>query len=853
MNLGGSSALTARLQSLQRRWPLWLAIALTFYSALLLTYATIAWQQMRQDATDYMVADNIRRATALGDLAEQLANTASFHADLYEIRSYLINRDLGMSPRYGLNASRAAVEERFGQLATQLAHRWNIAHPRIVYYSEENDRLADSRQGTDDPPPPLRAGMQVHMRIDAWNRQVEIIAPVMHKGNRDGMVVTWFPIEVFYRNLLPPESSAGYLELLLSRDGKRLSRKDIDIALDNQQLRHLITLADNQAHPTTALGNVADNTVLRDSLLVKTSVPNTSLILVTLLNEKQAYGHLVSRHVLIGAGMLLALMLLGAIKLDRMRRQTEQLEISMATAEQQRILSEFRNSELSAEIQRRKQVEKALAESQERWELAITGTNDGIWDWDIRTGKVFFSERWKSMLGYHQDEIAGHVDAWSSLLHPDDAPHVLAEVDRHLRGKTAFYQCEQRLRCKDGSYKWILDRGRALFDADGNAMRMAGSHTDISKQRAAEERIADRNAQLDAIFSLSPDAYVSFDTARRVKYANPAFFRMTDYLEADIIGLDEEAFSARLASDCLPITPFEGVAAMRRQAEEALTTDQRNASNDRLSRQAIEFAGPSKRVLELKLRLAEAATVSNILYLRDVTHEVEVDRMKSEFLSHAAHELRTPMASIYGFTELLIAQEFDPDTRKDLLQTIHKQTTWLIDIINELLDITRIEARRGKDFRIETVSVFPLVNEVLATMQINPARWPVTTEIPPNLPPVRADAAKLRQALTNVLGNAVKYSPNGGTINIRCTTRTTTENTFTGITITDHGIGMTPQQAAHVGERFFRVDTSGNIPGTGLGMAIAREVITLMGGSIDITSAPASGTTVTFWLPAVTP
>jgi signal transduction histidine kinase len=226
--------------------------------------------------------------------------------------------------------------------------------------------------------------------------------------------------------------------------------------------------------------------------------------------------------------------------------------------------------------------------------------------------------------------------------------------------------------------------------------------------------------------------------------------------------------------------------------------------------------------------------------------------MKSEFLSHAAHELRTPMASIFGFTELLISQDFDADTRKDLLATIHKQTAWLVDIINELLDIARIEARRGKDFNIEAVPLPPLVDAVVAALQIDRQRWPVHIDCPGHLPAVRADAAKLRQALTNVLGNAVKYSPGGGIIDVRCATHDDSGRAMLAITITDHGIGMTPDQVARVCERFYRADTSGNIPGTGLGMAIVKEITELLGGSVDIQSSPHHGSTVTLNLPADT-
>jgi signal transduction histidine kinase len=223
--------------------------------------------------------------------------------------------------------------------------------------------------------------------------------------------------------------------------------------------------------------------------------------------------------------------------------------------------------------------------------------------------------------------------------------------------------------------------------------------------------------------------------------------------------------------------------------------------------------------------------------------------MKSEFLSHAAHELRTPMASIYGFTELLMSQEFDAATRRDLLATIHKQTEWLVNIINELLDLSRIEARRGMDFVIEAVPLAPLVREVVEALRIDAARWPVSVEIADDMPVARADAAKLRQALTNVLGNAVKYSPAGGAITVCGVLRAVDGNSRVGIAVTDHGIGMTPEQIARVGERFYRADTSGNIPGSGLGMAIVKEIVLLLGGSLDIASTPREGTTAILWVP----
>lgn len=97
----------------------------------------------------------------------------------------------------------------------------------------------------------------------------------------------------------------------------------------------------------------------------------------------------------------------------------------------------------------------------------MSSTNDGIWDWSPQTGQVFYSTRWKEMLGYSEDEIGTDVQEWIERVHPDDLARTMTELQQHLGGGTAYYQSEHRMCCKDGSYKWILDRGRALMDASG--------------------------------------------------------------------------------------------------------------------------------------------------------------------------------------------------------------------------------------------------------------------------------------------------------------------------------------------------------------------------------------------------
>ncbi len=139
-----------------------------------------------------------------------------------------------------------------------------------------------------------------------------------------------------------------------------------------------------------------------------------------------------------------------------------------------------------ANISERKQAQEALRESEERWQLALQGNNDGIWDLDIKNNRVFYSARWKEMLGYEDHEIPNQSDEWTKRVHPDDIGWVTQACQEHVQGKTPYFIAEYRMQCKDGSYKWILDRGQALQDDAGNLVRIIGSHTDITERKQAE-------------------------------------------------------------------------------------------------------------------------------------------------------------------------------------------------------------------------------------------------------------------------------------------------------------------------------------------------------------------------------
>jgi PAS domain S-box-containing protein len=514
---------------------------------------------------------------------------------------------------------------------------------------------------------------------------------------------------------------------------------------------------------------------------------------------------------------------------------------------------DFRMTGAMLDITERKQMELALRVNEERYAILSSSTTDGVWDWDLSTNQVYFSPRWKSMLGYREEELKDDLSSWQERVHPDDLAAAMADVMACVKGKEAYYENIHRLQHKEGHWLWILDRGVVMRDEKGKPYRMVGTHADVTRLKKTEDALLQRDEELLAIFSLSPDGILTFSDNEQIKSVNPAFLAMMGIAEDHLIGISDQQFEqflyeitehhphhTKLVSSDSQVYFIDLQKLSHHPSYNAVPVqDETNDKGIKANRYLI---------LNRTERQLKNHGISKVIYFRDITVENEIDRMKSQFLSTAAHELRTPMASVFGFSELLLSRSFDQETTRELLTTIHGQSDSLVKMLNQLLDLARIESRMGLDFEFETQSLWPIINRSISELLMPGDERAVICDEPEKVYWVYVDADKLRQVITNVLSNAYKYSPQGGEIRLRLIESEPEQTQRVGIHVSDQGLGMTKEQLQHIYERFWRADDSGEIPGTGLGMCLVKEIMDIHQGTVEIQSAPGQGTSVILWL-----
>jgi PAS domain S-box-containing protein len=502
-----------------------------------------------------------------------------------------------------------------------------------------------------------------------------------------------------------------------------------------------------------------------------------------------------------------------------------------------------------AEIERQ-QAEQALRDSEERWNFALEGAGEGVWDWNMLSGEMLLSGRYEEMLGYGRGGIEPSVDAWAGSVHPDDLPRVQDNLRQYLEGRLPDYVVELRMRCKDGGWKWILCRGMVVKrDADGKPVRMIGTHSDITGRILVQEKLH----KLSRAVETSPASVVITDLDGTIEYVNPKFTEVTGYSAEEAIGqnpriLKSGAFSRRiyekLWQTILSGEVWQGEFHNKKKNgesyfEAATISPIRDEKGKVAYFVAVKEDVTERKRTEQELKKSMAAAEA-------------ANRAKSEFLANMSHEIRTPMNAIIGFSHLCLQSRLEPE-QQDYLEKVYRSANSLLGIINDILDFSKVEAGKMEvekiPFQLDTVlrSAADIAG-VRAAEKGLALRFDREPGIPQALV---GDPLRLGQVLNNLVGNAIKFTE-AGEVTVRVGVESQDAGHFVlGFTVRDSGIGMTPEQVGKLFQSFSQADasTTRKYGGTGLGLAISRRFVELMGGTMWVESAPGKGSTFAFNLP----
>jgi PAS domain S-box-containing protein len=509
-----------------------------------------------------------------------------------------------------------------------------------------------------------------------------------------------------------------------------------------------------------------------------------------------------------------------------------------------------------------------LRESEFRWKFAIEGSGDGLWDWNVPQSAVFFSPRWKEMLGFAPDEIGSGLDEWSKRVHPDDLVQVMADVQAHLDGTTPLYINEHRVSCKDGSYKWILDRGLVVErDAAGKPLRVIGTHSDVTERKRAEEALRESELRFSLFMENLPAcAYIKDEQGRHI-FVNAALATQTMTTVGSLLGkangdLWPKDIAAKLDSaDAAVITSrssltIEEDVLMNNEVRTYLTT---KFPIER-SNGGTFLAGISLDITERKQAEAELEQHRNHLEKLVFTRTAELtqardtaeaaNRAKTIFLANMSHELRTPMNGIMGMNDIALRQTSEPKI-KHYLTRVKSASSKLLAIINDILDISRIEAGQMKlqhvEFKLSRV-IENLTN--LVGINADEKGLKLDIKVPTELENLLliGDPLRLEQILLNLICNAIKFTSEGAITVSVSLTEDRPKLVALRFAVQDTGIGISEEDQKRIFLPFEQADGSmtRQYGGTGLGLAIGKDLAKLMDGDIGIESKLGAGST--FWL-----
>ncbi|KAA3624395.1 MAG: PAS domain S-box protein [Bacteroidetes bacterium] len=504
---------------------------------------------------------------------------------------------------------------------------------------------------------------------------------------------------------------------------------------------------------------------------------------------------------------------------------------------------------IEEDVTEKKETEKRLKEYENRFRIALERIGDNLWEYDYHTEETIFSNPDSNFIGATSKEILKtNTELWWDCIHPDDKPMVEENSKKYDRGEIDYHSLQYRMVSLEGVERWVLDRGVVIEkDKSGKPIRIIGTHTDITAQKTAEQAIKIKEEKYRNIIDNINLGLVEVDLNENIIFANARFCDMSGYRMSELEGQD----ITKIFGDTVNSEIIKSKQVLRKKGiSDAYELEVKNKQGEKkwwLISGAPNFNDKGELIGSTGIHLDITEQKNLELELIEAKNAAEESaRAKELFLANMSHEIRTPMNAIIGMSNQLGKTILDKD-QNFYLDTIHSAADSLLIIINDILDLSKVEAGMLtlENIGFEPKAVLDRVMHVMKHKAEEKGLKFTNSYCDDRLSPVLiGDPYRLNQVLLNLVSNAIKFT-DAGSVDVNChLIRETDEHQLIRISVIDTGIGMDETYLDNLYQKFSQEDlsTTRRYGGTGLGMSICKELIELMEGRINISSKKGAGT-----------